>query len=287
MKKGMIFFMAFAVFLSIGLVSAVCKLTPQLINQDPYPAIPGDYVKLVFQVTGIENLDCNQITFELLPDYPISFDAGVSSKTVIQGGTYTSNYNSYVMVPYTARVDSGALDGNSSITFRYSTGPSESVDTKFNLNIQDVKSDFDVFVKNYDFNTHIITLQVLNVGKKDVDALTVELNSQQPNTTIKGSNVNIIGSLSSNDYTTTDFEVSPSSGNINMIIYYNDITGVRRSVTKTVFFDPNAFKDRKSSAGSSGSPVGIIILVLIILGIAGYIIYRKRKKSRKKKLLRE
>jgi LPXTG-motif cell wall-anchored protein len=287
MKKGMMFFITLAVFLSLGLVSAACKLTPQLINQDPYPAIPGDYVKLVFQVTGIENPDCNQIIFKLVPDYPISFDPGVSSEIITQGGTYTGNYNSYVMVPYTVRVDPNAIDGNSSITLRYSaSGSSNSVDTKFNLNVQDVKSDFDVFIKNYDFTTDSLTLEILNIGKKDVEALTAELNREQPNATIKGSNVNIIGSLSSNDYTTTDFEVSPNAGNINMIIFYNDVTGVRRSLNKTVYFDPSAFKDRKTSTGS-GSPLGIIITILVIAGIAAYIIYRRKKKNRKKKLLRE
>ena len=40
--------------ISLTLVSAIaCDLKVSMINQDPYPAIPGEYVKIVFQVEGV------------------------------------------------------------------------------------------------------------------------------------------------------------------------------------------------------------------------------------------
>ena len=67
--------------LSVTMASAtevLCDLDVTLLNQDPYPAVPGDYVKLVFQLEGIDDTDCNDITFNLLADYPIEFNPGES-----------------------------------------------------------------------------------------------------------------------------------------------------------------------------------------------------------------
>ena len=47
----------FGMLLITGLVSASCVLDTTLLNQDPYPAVPGDYVNLVFQVTGLQSID--------------------------------------------------------------------------------------------------------------------------------------------------------------------------------------------------------------------------------------
>ena len=177
MKKSILILTLFALLLSFGFISATCQLTPQLINQDPYPAVPGDYVKLVFQVTGMQNPDCNQVTFQLAPNYPISFDPGVSSIVTVNGGTYTNNYNSFVMVPYNVRVDPNAVDGNSTIEFDYRANGvgNNAIATDFNLSVQNVKSDFQIFVKNYDYTTNDITFEILNIGKNDVQSLTATL----------------------------------------------------------------------------------------------------------------
>jgi hypothetical protein len=283
MKKSLLLLIFLGLFLSLSFISATCQLTPQLINQDPYPVVPGDYVKLVFQVSGIQNPDCNLVTFQLVPNYPISFDPGVSSVTAVNGGTYTNNYNSYAMIPYTVRVDPNAVDGNSTIEFDYRANGvgNNAVATNFNLSVQNVKSDFQVFVKNFDYATNDITFEVLNIGKNDVQSLTVTLPPNQDNLTVKGPSTNIIGSLSSNDFTTADFTVSPNRATIAMTLSYNDVTGVRRSVNKTVAFDPSEFPK------PTPSYTGLIILVILVIAVVLFIFYRRHKKNKKKKLLRE
>jgi len=77
MKKGVLtIFICLAIlfsFSSLTFVSAEgCNLDVSLINQDPYPATPGDYVKLVFQVNGVSNPQCGTVEFELLEQYPLS-----------------------------------------------------------------------------------------------------------------------------------------------------------------------------------------------------------------------
>ena len=282
MKKSILLLVSLALLLSAGFISAACQLTPQLINQDPYPAVPGDYVKLVFQVTGIQDPTCGNITFQLVPQYPISFNPGVSSSFTILGGSYATNYNNYLTIPYNVRIDPNAVDGNTSIEFDYRTGAgNNAVATNFNLSVQNLKSDFQVFVKNYDYATNDITLEVLNIGKNDVQSLTITIPPNQNNVTIKGPNTNIVGSLSSNDFTTADFGVSPNKANIAMTIAYNDITGVRRSVNETVYFDPTEFPK------PTPSYTGLIILVVLVIAVVLFIFYRRHRKNKKKKLLRE
>src|SRR5271157_4695267 len=168
MKKGILALVVFTLIFSFGLISASCQLTPQLVSQDPSPVVPGDYVKLVFQVTGIQDPSCGQITFQLDSTYPISFDPGVSSIVNLNSGSYVTNYNSFATIPYTVRVDPNAINGNSTIELDYrATGVSNIsgiVASYFSLYVQDVRATFQVFVKNYDYPTHDLTLEVLNTG---------------------------------------------------------------------------------------------------------------------------
>ncbi len=288
MKRGVLF-AAFALSLvMISFVSAACNLDVQLLNQDPYPAVPGDYVKLVFQVSGLQSIDCKNVAFQLVPDYPISFDPGTSSTVIVKGGTYSgTDFSSSLVVPFKVRVDPNALDGNNPIEVKYtsSTLSNSTLTKQFNLAVNNTKTDFDVFVKNYDFSTNTMTLEILNIGKNDVEALAMEI-PDQPNFTVKGPNMNVVGSLDSNDYTTADFEVSPNKGNLSLTVYYNDAIGVRRSVNKTVYFNPEQFQDRKV-ASSSNSALGYIIFSVIVVAVVAYFFYRRHKKNKKKKLLRE
>lgn len=287
-KVGIFFLTAAALILLLGGVSATCLLSTQLINQEPYPAVPGDYVKLVFQVSGLQNPDCNYVSFQLVPKYPISFDPGVSSTVILKGGNYVgSDYSSDAMVPYKVRVDPNALNGENPVEVLYSTSPNgnSAISSEFNLSINNTLTDFNVYVKSYDSTTNDLTLEILNIGQSDAQALTVTL-PKQNNFTIKGSNVDIIGLLDSNDYTTADFQISPNKGYLNMTISYTDSIGVRRSVNKTVYFDPSQFEGLKTSQSSS-SATGYIIVGVIVVLIVVYIFYRRHKKNKKKKLLRE
>lgn len=286
---GLLTFVVFGIFLvfSVGNISAYssCQPVVTLISQDPYPVTPGDYVKIVFQVSGLGDLSCSYLSFQLVPKYPISFDPGTDSTVVLRGGTYSgADYGTYIMVPYTVRVDPDAVQGSNQIEVQYSTTPSPgtAVSKDFNLTVNNTIADFNVFVQNFNFATNQITLEILNIGSNDVQSLTVELPPQK-DFTVKGPNTYIIGSLSSNDYTTATFEVSPNAGNLNITLSYNDITGVRRTVEKSVYFDPSAFQNRKTA--SQGSYTGYIILILIIGAIVGYILYRRHKKKKKRRLL--
>ena len=268
----------------IGFVSAeVCNLQASLVNQDPYPAVQGDYVKLLFRLDGVAEASCGLIDFTLLEKYPVSFDKGTENTFSVNAGTFTKDHPSFLMIPYKVRVDSNALDGGNPIEVSFSSNagtPSEVVYLKqFDIEVKDVRVGFEVLVKDYNVNTKIFTLEVLNIGEADVQALTLEI-PQQENIKIRGSNVNILGDIDSNEYTTTDFELASGKGEITLNIKYTDETGARREITKTVNFNPENFNGK--AADQKSVSIWTYIIVILIVGGIVFWFYRRHQKKKLK-----
>tara|TARA_Y100000034_G_scaffold136912_2_gene216999 strand:+ start:748 stop:1611 length:864 start_codon:yes stop_codon:yes gene_type:complete len=280
MKNKLLILPLISMILLISPVLAVCTLDVSMLNQDPYPAVPGDYVEIVFQVTGVENPDCGIVTFTLNEQYPIYFDPGVSSSTTIGAGTFTKDFGSFFMVPYKVRIDENAIDGENPIEVSFSYGSTTTVvseqSKQFNLQIEDMKSDFEITIKNYNPTTKTLTFEILNIGESDVEALTLEIPDQE-NIDVKGSFRNIVGDLDSNDYTTADFEATPSEGEIIIDVFYTDSINVRRNLKKTITFNPKYFKGRVNGESSS---VRTYIIIFLVLGGVAYWYYRKRRKKK-------
>lgn len=277
MKRMMSLFIICMIF-SIGGVLAKCNLEASMINQDPYPALQGDYVKLVFQLDGVANSECGTVNFELVESYPISFDAGENPIRTVDAGTYRKDFSSFLLATFKVRVDANAVDGDNPIEVRYKPASNEAYETKqFNLNVKDTRADFEIHVEDYDYSTKTITFQILNIGDSDIEALTLEI-PEQENIVVKGSNRNIVGDLDSNEYTTADFEAIPEEGKINVKLTYTDSINERRSIAKDVSFNPEYFKGRIADEG--GSKTGLYIFIIIVAGIAGYYFYRRHKKKK-------
>ena len=284
MKKNLLisFFVLSIIFSSAMLPAEGCELEVSMINQDPYPAIPGEYVKIVFQVSGISDEKCGAIEVELLEKYPISFDEIENSIITFRSGVYEKDFSSFLTAPFKVRVDENALDGDSTIEVRTKTGSSSAYITKpFLLNIKESKVDFEVHVKDYDYNTNTVTFEILNVGKSDVEALTVEI-PKQDMIEIKGPNRNIVGDIDSNEFSTADFEATIKNGEISMNIVYTDNIGVRRTVEKSVEFDSSYFLERKIDQKTT-SRWNYVFGVVVILVIAYYFIRRRKKKKERHK----
>lgn len=279
MKRGIfIIFFTMTFFLSLNLASAaLCNLDARLINQDPYPATPGDYVDVVFQLDGVSNPECGVVTFRLVEGFPFSLDPGVDNVVTVRSGTYTQDFSSFLLLPFKLRVDRDALDGESKIEVRYSSGSRNlSFVRDFDITIEDQRTDFEVSIRDYDSKTNTLTFEILNVGKYDVEALTIDIPNQE-NIIVKGSKRNIVGSLDSNEDTSFSFEAIPSDGLINLEITYTDGINQRRTLNESVAFDSSYFEGRiRDQEGNSWIAYIIIVIVLIII----FIWYRR--KSRKK-----
>ncbi|HRZ85364.1 MAG TPA: hypothetical protein P5277_01155 [Candidatus Paceibacterota bacterium] len=282
MKKKLVIVVINLLFI-INFANAICDINATLINQDPYPAIPGEYVKLLFQISGVENSLCKGAKFELLEEYPLIFDPNIQNKFEINSSTYTYDYNSYLMVPYKVRIDKEAINGNNPITTILTSNNNQiSILNKFNLEIKDVKTNFEVYIKNYNSETSIITFEVLNIGKNNVEAVTIEI-PQQDSISVKGSRSNIIGDLDINEYSTGDFEVIPNSNKFNIKIKYNDAIQIRREQTYEVTYEKELFESRKNDKKSTPWTMYFAILILLIIVIG---LYLKRKIKIKRKLFK-
>ncbi len=278
MKKGVIiavlFLLAFAL---LPLANAECNMNISLINQDPYPAIPGDTVKVVFQINGTSDPDCGVVTFGVHETFPFTIDPESANPTVINAGVYAKRYSSFYIAPYKIRIDEDAVDGDTPIEVYYSSSstivPGERV-KDFNINIEDTRADFEVYVKDYDYTTKILTLEILNIEDVDVEALTIEI-PKQDNIEVKKTNKVVVGDLDSNEYTTADFEAIMKDGEIGLNIAYSDSADIRRTINKIITFDSGYFDGLNRD---KSTPYWIYILPLIL--IAGFFIwriYRKRK----------
>jgi hypothetical protein len=280
MKKS-ILIISLLLFFGIASSLADCDLKVSMVNQDPYPAVPGDYVKILFQVSGVESTDCGDISFKLLENYPLRFDPGFNPIQTFKSGTFSKGYSPNWIVPYSVRIDSSALDGDAEIEVLYSTLGRDSfkLSETYKLRVEEVRADFHVFVRSYDYSTNRLVLEVLNIARNDIKSLVLTVPSQE-DIKILGGNKNIVGDLDSNDYTSTDFTAIPSDGKILVILEYTDKTGERRSLEKEVLFESEYFQHTKPD--SSGMMGNLAIATVLILG---FFLWRYFKKK-KKKLLR-
>jgi hypothetical protein len=287
MKKAIIIsFMAMLTAIYIfGIVAAEpCNLQISIINQDPYPAIPGDYVKVVFEIDGLENSQCGTVTFGIKEDYPIYLDPNVVNPVTINSGTYQRNYGSFYLAPYKLRLDENALDGENPIEVYYSTAGSSNIIKDFNITVEDIRADFEIYVKNYDYTTKELTFEILNIKESDVKALTLEIPKQE-GIEIKGANRIVVGDLDSNEYTTADFEAVIPEGQtkIQINVIYTDSINVRREIQKIVDFDSTYFINRNGNVKKHYYWVYGIVVVVIGLLVWRRIKKKKREEERRKK----
>jgi len=285
MKKiGVLFGIMFmlSIFSFSFATAEACDLGITMINQDPYPAIPGDEAKVVFQINGASNPECKTVEFGLIEKYPVTISPGEEKIYTFQSGTFVKDYKSFFLAPFKIKVAPDSVDGDNIIEVKYRSGDNEGYETKqFNLNVKDSRAKFEVNVKDYDIKTNMITFEVLNIAENDIKALAVEV-PKQDNIIIKGSNREIVGDLDSDEYTTADFEAIPVNGKLKLLLKYSDENNERRSVEEDVEYDNNYFvdrlKDKKKSPTGNYITFGIIILLIVLW---------YRNKQKKKKVLQE
>ncbi|MBS3076792.1 hypothetical protein J4233_00820 [Candidatus Pacearchaeota archaeon] len=265
-----------------------CSLSVELVNQDPYPANPGEYVKVVFQINGLNNPDCDKVSFELKENFPFSMDPDEVRSYEFSGATYVRNFKSTALAPYKFIVDKDAVDGDNEIEgiLRYTTigGEAISQTEQFNVNVKGVKIDFEVSIRDFDSATNTLTFEILNTGEDNVVALTVDV-PKQDSVAVKGSNREIIGDLDANDDTTFKYEAMPKDGEIELAISYTDSINERRSMIKKVYYDSSYFTDRKADEVQPKSIYYylfyLLLLAVVIVWARGW--WKKRKKREKER----
>lgn len=285
MKKRFLLMVLCTIMIS-SIASAACSLDLKLLNQDPYPAVPGENVKVVLQLNGTADPNCGEVFLDVVPEYPFSIDSS-STRIVIPSGTYISGYESFILKGYKLRVDGNALDGDNKLkaAYGYSGNAGKASYTKeFDVNVKDSRTDFDISIQDYDATKNVITFGIINIGKRDVESLTLEIPDQE-NIKVNGANKAIIGSLNSHDDTTASIESVPNEGEIRVRLSYNDQVDVRRTVEKEVTFS-KAFLDSSKNVVPAKSGYYYLFWVLVAVIII-YFVYRyfANKRAKNNKLL--
>jgi len=276
MKKVMILFIA---IFALGVVSAEpCTPDISLLNQDPYPAVPGEYVKLVFQISDLGSTDCGKISFELEEKYPLIFNPGESGERNFDQVDYIKDFKSTLQIPYEVRIDADALDGANSIKVSLINNNDATITENFDVEVDDPKVDFEVYVKEYNYETDTLTIEVLNIGESDVEALTAEV-PKQGAIIIKGPNRIVAGDLDSNEYTTVEFEARPKDGDITLNLIYSDPINKRRVIEKTITFDSYYFTDRV--ADRNGGSTSTYIIGILVVFLVFYFRWKRKKNKNK------
>lgn len=278
--KGVLLIGLLLVNLCLFASAAACDPAVTLVNQDPYPAVPGDSAKLVFQIEGLSSTECGDVIIQLVEKYPITVDPSTPSAISLKAGTYTtSDYQSFVMAPYKVRVAEDALDGETPVELLVSTDKGTEA-SEFNMSIEDTRATFEVNIKDYNPTTRELTFEILNTADTDIKALSVEV-PKQANIEVKGANRIIAGDLDSNEFTTADFEAIPKDGPITLNLYYSDAVDVRRTDVATVVFDSSYFTGR--IADQKTTSTWTYIFYIVVIAVIAYIIYRVVKKRRNKR----
>lgn len=220
----------------------IVSLNVTLVNQDPYPAEPGEYVSLVFKVENEGLREAENVVFELVPEYPFSLDYGVNGVNDLGTINGMQGEENAYLIKYKVRVDKDAIDGENEIEIKYTYGSGGSFHKKvFYIEVSDPKTAFEVVMEDYSEDS--TTFAIANIGTNTAYSLIVKV-PEQEGYSVTGSSADIIGNLDAGDYTLTSFQISSAaSGN--------------RTVTAPGGFKPRSFNEDEANEGEESSAFSV------------------------------
>jgi hypothetical protein len=280
-----------------------CTPIVTLVNQDPYPATPGDYVKLVFQVSDIDRASCSGIKFKLNTDYPFSLDSTDNGTRVLQNDAFTPEDKTFWLVPFRVRVDKNALERENEIWVQYGSSIMDAnhyFKKKFNVTTEDTRTNFEGVIQSTTGSD--MTIAIANTGKNVANSMIVRV-PEQNDFTATGIDGQMVGNVNAGDYTTVSFQVTQKQGNfvrrnmtstqipvsnkktLQLLISYTDTIGERRN--STIGLPMQVSRGNITSYGrtQSGRTVTtkalipswlIAALIIIIIGVLGILLHRNK-----------
>jgi len=306
-------------FASFVNADSSCSPNIKLVSFDPTQIVPDSYVKVLFEVSGL--VGCNGFAVRLNPEYPFSVDSNESLISTVMGNIYNSGSTNTLLIPYKLRVDKDALEGDATINIDYHQGSSTDftnyAEVKFNVTIQDSRTQFDSVIQ--DTSGSQVSIAIANVGKYTANSVVVRI-PDQDSYIATGTDGQMVGNINSGDYTIVSFSVSPkssenfgarnsstanfqrpqnfSSTNLKFDIYYTDNIGIRRIVNmqlplkigNSTFVGTGAAGFTRGAARTSSSPwyfswqFSVILVIILIVLFVLYKKYPQQTKNFLKKL---
>ncbi|MGM5482251.1 MAG: COG1361 S-layer family protein [Nanobdellota archaeon] len=107
-----------------------------LVNQQPDPVEPGDYVDVRLKIENLGDSSLDDIQIEFIPSYPFSLDPGDSHLKEINSLSSFQKDDRAYMLKYKLRVANNPVEGPNTLKVRAKTGNEDWTNYEFNLNIQ-------------------------------------------------------------------------------------------------------------------------------------------------------
>lgn len=159
-------------------------LTETLLNQDPDPVEPGEYVELRFKIEKKGNSVLEDIEYELMPEYPFSFDGSDTPVKELNDWVGNSEDDEFYVLYYKLKVDEDALEGvyELSLIQRQSNVNIER-EIDFDIRVDEKKSP-ELMIGNVatspskliaDFDEGTLNVELVNVGDESAEQVIVDL----------------------------------------------------------------------------------------------------------------
>ncbi len=100
--------------MTLHLVSAASAVRISVSKYEPYPATPGQLVKVWFLVTNDGDTAANDVILEAMPEYPFTMYSGSNVKDIGFIGP-----QSEYLVDFTFKIDENAVQGNNILKMKY------------------------------------------------------------------------------------------------------------------------------------------------------------------------
>lgn len=120
-------------------------LTISLVNQDPDPVKPGEYVELRFRVHNAEiNTLAKNVRISVIPEFPYSALPGQATEVSLGDLPGTALSSEMITVKFKLKVDEAAVEGEIPIKVRYSFNNQSAITQEIDLNVQSVDANLGV-----------------------------------------------------------------------------------------------------------------------------------------------
>ncbi|MEM4268214.1 MAG: COG1361 S-layer family protein [Candidatus Woesearchaeota archaeon] len=148
-----------------------------LLNQDPDPAEPGQYVNVRLKIENIGNLPATDFILSFEPKFPFSLDSNeIANKSFAVVGPLMKD-DQRIVVKYKVRVSRDAVDGTNIMRFKYMYKDKNGV-------LKEFAKDFEIDVQSLDPTIAVQTIstnpKIFEPGKKGTIEVTVKNIASSP-----------------------------------------------------------------------------------------------------------
>ena len=120
------------------------SLKLSLVNQQPDPVEPGEYVDVRFKIENIGDSSLQDIELEVLPSYPFSLDPGDEKVKKINSLSPFQKEDRGYVIKYKLRVDDKAVEGPNTLGVRARTHDDGWTTYEFDVDVQTTDANLEI-----------------------------------------------------------------------------------------------------------------------------------------------